>query len=75
MSEFELSLKLKESLTDEDINNIDISELKYDFNTEIRNIPENDRAEFIVNKIKLLIIKNRKYTGLLIVKNNGISDK
>lgn len=74
MSELGLSLKLKESLTDEDINNIDIPELKYDFNTEIKSIPENDRAEFIVNKIKLLIIKNRKYTGLLLVKNSGISE-
>lgn len=74
ISELNLTLKLKDYLTDEDINNIEIPELKYNFNSEIKDIPEVDRREFIINKIKLLIIKNRKYTGLLVIKNNKISD-
>ena len=73
MKEFGLSLNLKYELTDEDIQNIELPELKYDFDTDIKIVDKKDKKEFIENKIRHIILKTRKYVSLLVLKNHGIN--
>lgn len=72
LKEFNITLKLKYELNDEDVANIQLEPLNYDFNTLINDIPDSERKEFLEGKIKRIIIKNRKYTGVLFLKHNGI---
>lgn len=72
LKEFNITLKLKYELSDEDIANIQLEPLKYDFDTPINDIPNSERKRFLEEKIKRIIINNRKYTGVLFLKHSGI---
>lgn len=73
MKEFNLSLNIKYELTDSDVKNIEPPQLKYDFNTDIKDISKEDKKEFIENKIRHIILRTRKYVSLLSLKNYGIN--
>lgn len=73
LKEFNITLKLKYELSDEDITNIQLEQLDYDFSTPISNIPLSERKRFLEGKIKRIILKNRKYTGVLVLKHNGMT--
>jgi hypothetical protein len=47
--------------------------LKYDFNEDISKISNADKKEFIVNKIKHIIVNTREYVSILILKNYNIN--
>lgn len=68
-----LNLKVKTSLTDEDISNITLEPLKYDFNENIVNIPAKDKKEFIENKIRHIIVQTKSYVSILVLKNYNIN--
>ncbi len=73
IKELNLTLKVKTSLTDEDISNITLEPLKYDFNENIINIPAKDKKEFIENKIRHIIVQTRSYVSILVLKNYNIN--
>lgn len=72
LKEFNITLKLKYELSDEDIANIQLEPLEYDINTPINEIPDSKRKEFLEAKIKRIILENRKYTGVLFLRHKGI---
>lgn len=72
LKEFNITLKLKYELSDEDVANVQLEPLNYDFDTPINVIPEPERKKFLETKIKRIILKNRKYTGVLFLKHSGI---
>lgn len=73
IKEFNLKLKDRTVLTDEDINNITLEPLKYDFNAPLNSIPAEDKKEYLENKIRHIIVKTRKYVPLLVLNNYGIN--
>lgn len=72
LKEFNISLRLKYELTDEDIKEIQLEPLKYELDTPLDMIPKSDRKEFLESKIKRIILSNRKYTGVLVLKHHNI---
>lgn len=72
MKEFNLELKLKYELTDEDINNIKLEELKYPFDTNLKEIPKEDLKEYLENKIRHIIVNTRTYVSHLKLQNYGL---
>lgn len=72
LKEFNITLKLKYELSDEDVVNIQLEPLSYNLDTPINDIPLPERKDFLEAKIKRIILKNRKYTGILVLKHNGI---
>lgn len=72
IKELNLTLKVKTILTDEDVANITLEPLKYDFNENIINIPITDKKEFIENKIRHIIVQTRSYVSILVLKNYNI---
>ena len=73
IKEFALTLKVKPSLSDDDIANIKLPQLKYSFDENIINIPPEDKKEFLENKIRHIIVKSRSYVSILVLKNFGIN--
>lgn len=72
MKEFNLNLKLKYKLTDEDINNINLDNLKYPFDMDLKEIPKEDLKEHIENKIRHIIVSTRTYVSHLKLQSYGM---
>lgn len=73
IKELGLTLKVKTTLTDEDVQNIFLPPLKYDFDENIINIPSKDKREYLENKIKHIIVDTREYVSILVLKNYNIN--
>lgn len=73
MKQFNISLKVKYELSEQDVANIPLDSLKFEFDSNIKDIPIEYRREFIITKIKTIILNKRKYTGILLLKQYNIN--
>lgn len=72
MNELNLHLKLKTRLSEKEVKKYTLPSLKYDFNEDIRKIPQKDKREYIENKIRYIILHTRHYVSILTLNNYGI---